>query len=289
MKPAQFEYVAPASLAEALTMLDRHSGDARLLAGGQSLLPMMNFRVVAPKILIDLNAIPSLAYIRESDGEVRIGAMTRQRAVEFSPLVRERLPLLAEAMKLIGHLPTRSRGTIGGSIAHADPSAEIPMILLALDGAVLAQSRGGERRIEATELFRDALTTALEPDEILTEIRFPAMHANASYAVEEFARRHGDFAVAAIATVLQFDGRRCVTARIAACGVGAVPVRLRQAEAALQQKRLDETVIAEAAHLAALDVNPTEDRLASAKYRRHLAEVLTHRCLVRTAAKSREN
>jgi CO/xanthine dehydrogenase FAD-binding subunit len=288
VKPAQFEYHAPASVAEALKILDLYSGEARLLAGGQSLLPMMNFRIASPKALVDLNRIETLAYIREDDGQVRIGAMTRQRQVEFSAIIRERLPLLSEAVKFIGHLPTRSRGTIGGSIAHADPSAEIPMILQALDGEVVTQSYRGERRNKGNELFRDALTTALEPDEILTEIRFPSMPIGAGYAVEEFARRHGDFAIAAIATMVRREGERCVSARIATCGIGPVSTRLRAAEAALEQGGLGPASMAEAARIAASEVQPMDDRTASKKYRRHLTEVLTQRSLVRAAALCRE-
>ena len=288
MKPARFDYNAPASVAEAIGILQRHHGDARLLAGGQSLIPMMNFRIARPKALVDLNRVEGLAYIREHGGEVRIGAMTRQRELEFSPVIRQKLPLLAEAVRLIGHLPTRSRGTIGGSIAHADPAAELPMILQALEGEVVTHSPRGERIIKAGDLFVDALVTALAPDEILTEVRFPTMPAGTGYAVEEIARRHGDFAVAGVASIVRRDGERCVLVRLATCGVGPAPTRLRDAEGVLAERGFGPSVLEEAARVAATEVEPIDDLIASGKYRRQLTEVLVHRSLVRSIALCRE-
>ena len=175
MKPAPFDYHAPADVDEALALLARYGGEAKLLAGGQSLMPLLNFRLARPAALVDLNRIPSLAYIREQEGHVALGAMTRQRAIEFSSVVARRLPLLTEATRLVGHLPIRSRGTIGGSIAHADPSAEYPAVLAALDGRVVARGPRGERVLSAAELFQTYLTTSLAADEILVEVRLPAM------------------------------------------------------------------------------------------------------------------
>jgi CO/xanthine dehydrogenase FAD-binding subunit len=284
VKPARFDYHAPSSVAEAQALLGRYGGEARLLAGGQSLVPMMNFRIVAPPAIVDLNRIAELAYVEADGGTLRIGAMTRQRRLEFDPLVAERLPLLREAMRWIGHLPTRSRGTIGGSIAHADPSAEIPMVLMALDGEVVARGPNGERRIMARDLFVSALTTALEAEEILTEIRLPAMANDALHAIEEFARRHGDFAIAAIACVLERDGDRCRSARLATAGVGSVPVRLSEAEAILEKEGLGTGAIAAAAAKAAEIVDPITDHNASADYRRHLAGVLTRRAIEKALA-----
>jgi hypothetical protein len=186
MKPPKFEYHAPTSLDEALAALGRYGGDAKVLAGGQSLMPLLNFRLARPAALVDLNRIASLAYIREQNGQVRLGAMTRQRTIEFSPVVAQRLPLLKEATRWVGHLPIRTRGTIGGSIAHADPSAEYPAVLAALEGEVVARGAKGERVIRAADLFQTYLTTNLAPDEILTEVRLPAMPAGAGYALEEF-------------------------------------------------------------------------------------------------------
>ena len=286
MKSAKFAYHAPSSLDEALSLLKRYGGEARVLAGGQSLIPMMNFRIAAPAALVDLNRMPDLDYIRHENGVVRIGAMTRQRKLEFSPIIAERLPLLRDGLKLVGHLPTRSRGTIGGSLAHADPAAELPMLLQALEGEVVARGPEGERVIQAGDLFRSILTTALTPGEILTEVRFPAMPPKAGHAVEEFARRHGDFAIAAVAAVIVREGGRCAKARLATGGTGPVPLRLKAAEAMLERKGLGDAAIEEAAEVAAQAVEPMTDQNGSAEFRRHLARVLTGRA-VRRAAEER--
>ena len=284
MKPAKFEYHAPASVDEALAMLGRYDGEARVLAGGQSLVPMMNFRLATPRAIIDLNRIDGLSYI-EDDGEVvRIGSMTRQRRLEFDPRVAAKLPLLREALRWVGHLPTRSRGTIGGSIAHADPSAEIPMVLQTLEGEVVARGAQGERRIPAQQLFQAALTTSLAPLEIITEVRLPAMPAQAVCAVEEFARRKGDFAIAAVAVMLLRDGERCTKARMATAGVGPTSIRLRDAETVFEQKGLSEDAITEAADKAKAEVDPVSDLNGSADYRRHLTGVLTSRAVLRAIA-----
>ena len=236
MKPAKFEYHAPASVDEALAILERYDGEARVLAGGQSLVPMMNFRLAQPRALVDLNRIADLPFIEEEGETVRIGSMTRQRRLESDPLIAAKLPLLREALRWVGHLPTRSRGTIGGSIAHADPSAEIPMVLQALEGEIVARGPDGERRIAANDLFHAALTTSLAPLEIITEVRLPAMPARAGHAIEEFARRKGDFAIAAVAVMLTRDGEHCTKARLATAGVGPVSIRLRDAEASSSKR-----------------------------------------------------
>jgi len=284
VKPAKFEYHAPGSVDEALALLQRYDGEARLLAGGQSLVPMMNFRLATPVAIIDLNRIAELAFVAEAGEVVRIGAMTRQRHLETDPVVAAKLPLLREALRWVGHLPTRSRGTIGGSIAHADPSAEIPMVLQALEGEIVARGPQGERRIAAQDLFRSTLTTSLSPLEIVTEVRFPAMPAQAGHAVEEFARRKGDFAIAAIAVALVRDGERCTKARLAAAGVGPAALRLSDAEAVFEQRGLSEAAISEAADKAAAQVDPTSDLNGSAEYRRHLTGVLTRRAVLKAVA-----
>jgi carbon-monoxide dehydrogenase medium subunit len=284
VKPARFEYHAPASVDEAVAILGRYDGDARVLAGGQSLVPMMNFRLATPKAIVDLNRIAGLAYVEEEGEVVRIGSMTRQRRLEFEPLVAAKLPLLREALRWVGHLPTRSRGTIGGSIAHADPSAEIPMVLQALEGEIVARGLQGERRIPAQDLFHAALTTSLAPLEIITEVVFPVMPIRASYAVEEFARRKGDFAIAAVAVMLTRDGERCTKARLATAGVGPTSIRLRDAEAVLEQQGLGEAAIAEAADKAKAQVDPVSDLNGSAEYRRHLTGVLTQRAILKAIA-----
>ena len=281
MKPAKFEYHRPAAIDEAVTILERYQGEARLLAGGQSLVPMMNFRLATPAAIVDLNRIPGLAGIDGANGVVRIGAMARQRQIEFAPLVAERLPLLREVVRWVGHLPTRTRGTIGGSIANADPASEIPMVLQALEGEVVVRGPQGERGIKASDLFVAALTTSLDPSEIITEVRFPAMPPGTVFAIEEFARRRGDFAIAAIAVIMARDGERCTKARLATAGVGPVPVRLREAEALLEQRGLGETAVTAAAEKAAELVEPMSDHNASADYRRHLTAVLTRRAVLK--------
>jgi aerobic carbon-monoxide dehydrogenase medium subunit len=279
VKPAKFDYHCPATIEEALAVVERYQGEARVLAGGQSLVPMMNFRLASPAAIVDINRVPGLADIAPADGMVRIGAMMRQRQIEFAPLVAERLPLLREAVRWIGHLPTRTRGTIGGSIAHADPAAEIPMVLQALAGEVVVRGPRTERRIAAPDLFLSPLTTSLEPDEIITEVCFPAMAPGSRYAIEEFARRKGDFAIAAVAVMLVREGERCTSARLATAGVGPVPVRLRDAEAILEERGLGEAAVGAAAEKAAELVEPMSDHNASADYRGHLTGVLTRRAI----------
>jgi len=287
VKPPRFDYHAPATLDEAVGLLARYGGDAKILAGGQSLMPMLNFRLTRPAALIDINRIAPLAYVREDNGTVSLGAMTRQRTIEFSPIVARRLPLLAEATRWVGHLPIRSRGTIGGSIAHADPSAEYPAVLTALDGAVVAQSPRGRRTLTAGELFETYLTTCLAADEVVVEVRLPAMPAGCGYAFEEFARRHGDFALVGIAAMIVRDGPRCTMARLATAGAGPVPMRLREAEAILERDGLSDATIAAAATRAAELVTPDADVHATAAYRRHLTGVLTARALRRAVDRAR--
>ena len=281
MKPPKFAYHAPDGLGEAVQLLERYKGNARILAGGQSLVPMLNFRLLAPEALIDLRKVAGLADIRVSQGEVCIGAMTRQRAAENSPVVAQHLPVMKEALGWVGHLPTRSRGTVGGSIAHADPSAELPMALLALDGAVFATGPSGGRLIAADDLFDSLFTTTLAPAEILSEVRIPAMRSGAGFAVEEYARRKGDFAIVGIATVLEGDSKRCTRARLVAAGVGGRPVRLRDAEQMLEKGGLGAENVEAASRKAGETVKPLSDPNGSAEFRRHLTGVLAKRALLR--------
>lgn len=283
MKPAAFDYYAPTTVDDVMALLKRHGSDARLLAGGQTLLPMMNFRLAAPEVIIDLNRIPELAFIREAGGQVHIGAMTRQRALEFSPVIAKDLPLLHEAIKMVGHLPTRSRGTIGGSLANADSAAEIPMILQVLEGEVLVRSPDGERTIPAAELILDAMTTSLAESEMLAEVRFQVMPQGALFAVEEFSRRRGDFAIAAVAAMLVVKDGLCEKARIATAGVSSFSSRLRAAEEILEGRALDADAIRKAGEAAGASIEPVSDRNASEEYRRHLTRVLTTRVLNRAA------
>ncbi len=287
MKPPPFEYYAPASAAEALEMLARHGADARLLAGGQSLVPLLNFRLSAPAVIVDLNRAAELAYIRQENGRIRIGAMTRQRAIEFSPLVNNRLPLLAEATRSVGHLPTRTRGTIGGSLAHADPAAEYPAVATALEAELVMRGSGGERVVRAAEFFQGLMTTALAPGEMLVEVRLPVAPPDSGCAFEEFSRRHGDFAIVGIAAMVVAEGGRCRHARLAACGAGPTPLRLRGAEEILERGGLGERARDEAAARAAELVDPGADLHASVEYRRHLTRVLTRRALGRALERAR--
>ena len=288
MKPPSFDYHAPKSAADALELLGRYGADARLLAGGQSLVPLLNFRLSAPAVIVDLNRAADLAYIKEEDGQVRMGAMTRQRAIEFSPLVKSRLPLLAEATRWVGHLPTRTRGTIGGSLAHCDPAAEYPAVAAALDAELVIRGSAGERVVRAAEFFVGFMTTAVQPGEMLVEVRMAAQAPDSGSAFEEFSRRHGDFAIVGIAAMVAVDGDRCRSARLAACGAGPTAMRLRAAEEILEQGGVGERNIDDAAARAAELVDPSADLHASAEYRRHLTRVLTRRALKRAIERSRK-
>ncbi len=288
MKPPPFDYHAPKSAAEAIDLLGRYGADARLLAGGQSLVPLLNFRLSAPAVIVDLNRAADLAYIKEENGRVRMGAMTRQRAIEFSPLVKSRLLLLAEATRWVGHLPTRTRGTIGGSLAHCDPAAEYPAVAAALDAELVIRGSAGERVVRAAEFFVGFMTTAVQPGEMLVEVRMAAQAPDSGSAFEEFSRRHGDFAIVGIAATVAVDGDRCRSARLAACGAGPTAMRLRAAEEILEQGGVGERNIDDAAARAAELVDPGADLHASAEYRRHLTRVLTRRALKRAVERSRK-
>jgi carbon-monoxide dehydrogenase medium subunit len=287
MKPPRFDYHAPKSAAEAIELLGRYGADARLLAGGQSLVPLLNFRLSAPAVIVDLNRASDLAYVAEENGRVRLGAMTRQRAIEFSPLVKSRLPLLAGATRWVGHLPTRTRGTIGGSLAHSDPAAEYPAVALALDAELVLRGAAGERVVSAGEFFVGFMTTALQPGEMLVEVRMAVQPSNAGWSFEEFSPRHGDFAIVGIAALVMVEGERCRLARLAACGAGATAIRLGAAEKILERGGIGERNIDDAAARAAELVDPGADLHASADYRRHLTRVLTRRALLRAVAQSR--
>lgn len=280
MKPAKFTYHAPTTIEEAIELLGRYNGDARPLAGGQTLLPMMNLRIATPAALVDLNQIKELDGIREHDSFVEIGAITRFRQLEFSQVIAARLPLLTEALSLIAHLPIRTRGTIGGSLANSDPAAEMPMLLRLLDGKIVARGSAGERIIEAEDFFVDLMTTGLMADEIITAVRFPCMPTSAGYAIEEFARRHGDFALVAVAAVVVVNGQS-PSVRLAATGIGSFPLRMKVAEEHLERTGIDDASIEEAGRIVSDTVRPMSDRHASAAYRRHLAGVLSSRVIRR--------
>ena len=286
MKPARFDHLQPTSLEDALAMLAEHAPDGRVLAGGQSLVPMMNFRLARPTVLVDLNKIPDLAYIRDAGDHLAIGAMARERAIENSDLVRAVSPLLHDATLHIGHLPIRSRGTIGGSISNADSAAEYPATALALDATLVAQSVRGERPIAASDFFDGVMTTTLEVDEVLTEIRVPKAPPGSGAALVEIARRHGDFALAGVAAQITLEDDRVTDIRLAACGVGPGPIRLTGAENILRDGGLTDTVLAAAGRAAADAADPDSDVHATASYRRKMAGVMTRRAVEKAARRA---
>lgn len=284
MKPAPFDYHQAGSLPEALSLLADHAGDAKPLAGGQSLIPAMNFRLAAPAVLVDLNGVGELAYIEEEKSVLRIGAMTRHREVERSPVIASRAPLLTETMPFVAHAAIRTRGTIGGSLAHADPAAELPALMLVMDAQFRLQNREGSREIAATDFFTGLFSTALEPGELLTEIAMPTPTAGArGSAFLEFSRRHGDFALAGVAVTVAIDAKgQCAVARIGLFGVGDRPLLAKKAAASLVGQAPSDEAFRAAAHTAATDeIDPSNDIHASSRYRRQLAEVLTRRALER--------
>jgi aerobic carbon-monoxide dehydrogenase medium subunit len=288
MKPPRFEYLAPASLEEALALLAEHGDDAKVLAGGQSLVPLLNFRLVRPAYLVDLNEIPGLGYVREDDGHVVVGALTRQRAVETSALVRERVPLLAEAMPQIGHVQIRNRGTIGGSLAHADPAAELPAVVAALDGELVVRSARGRRVLRPEEFFVAYLTTALTSAELLVEVRLPVAPPRTGTAFLEVSRRHGDFALVGVAASVTLDESGvCTGCSIALTGVGPTPVVPREAARQLVGARPTPEALAEVGHRAAAGLRPDGDLHASSAYRQQVAGVLTRRALTRAVERAR--
>ncbi len=278
MKPAPFQYTAPQSVSQTLFVLETYGSDAKVLAGGQSLVPLMNMRLVRPSVIVDLNRIDELAYIREGDRDVAIGALTRQRTAELSPLVRDRLPLLAEALQFVGHPQIRNRGTVGGSLAHADPSGELPAVAAILEATLIVRGSRGVRKLGPQDFFRTYLTTALAPDELLVEVRFP-VHDRWGSAFLEVARRHGDYALVGVAALVSMLGDRCREARLCFTGVGPVPVRIHEAEAVMAGVRLTTKVMAEVARIVTDQLDPETDIHASAAYRREVAGVLAVRAL----------
>jgi CO/xanthine dehydrogenase FAD-binding subunit len=289
VKPASFEYHRPEALDEALDLLAECGGDAKALAGGQSLVPAMNFRLARPEVLVDLNGISALAHIqREADGGLRIGAMTRQRAAERSDLVAREAPLLCEALPSVAHPQIRNRGTVGGSLAHADPAAELPAVMVALEARFVLRSRAGTRTAPAETFFVGPLTTDLRPDELLTEIRIPPPAPGAGTAFVEVSRRQGDFALVGVAVSLALDDAgACESVRIALLSVGDGPVLATGGMAVLAGSVPEAAAIEEAARVASeIDINPPADIHASVAYRRQLARVLVRRALVKASERS---
>lgn len=281
MKPARFEYVAPASVDAAVEALLAANGDGKLLAGGQSLLPLLNFRMARPAVLIDLNGIKELSFIELRGDSVVIGALTRHREIEHSPLIASRLPVMSAAMRHVAHLAIRNRGTIGGSLSHADPAAELPMMAMLYDARLTVQGPAGRRTIAAKDFFVDALTNCLEPEEIVVEIEFPILQHD-GWAFEEVARRFGDFALASIAVSIRRGQSGIEDARVAAMGVADTPLRLEDVERQLCEIEIDVRMPDRFCELVRSSVTPNSDLHASGEYRKHLLGELAKRAM-RTA------
>jgi carbon-monoxide dehydrogenase medium subunit len=279
MKPASFDYVLADSVEDALSALASLGPDAKILAGGQSLVPMLNFRLLRPTNLVDINRIAGLSFISDEAQAIRIGALTRHHQLETSPVIAAHLPVIAEAMRHVAHLAIRNRGTIGGSLSHADPAAELPMMALLLDAKLTIASATGKRIVPAREFFVDALTTDLRDGEMLTEIEVPKLAPQSGWGFVEVSRRGGDFALAAAAAVLTLRGGIIAEARIAVMGVGKTPLRTQAAEAMLAGQVVSPDLLEKAAEAVRAAVEPETDLHASADYRRHLVGVLAQRTL----------
>ena len=286
MPATTFEHHAPATVQEALSLLAQYGGDAKILAGGHSLIPIMNLRLAQPKALIDIGKIPGLSGIREENGTIVIGAMTTHYMIESSALLKNKVPILPETAAVIGDVQVRNRGTIGGSIAHADPAGDFPAAAVALDMQLKAVGPRGERTIRAREFFVDILTTALQADEILTEIRLPAFTPRTGSAYEKFPNPASRYAIVGAAAVVTVDGSGvCQKASVGLNGVTGKPVAAVSVEQALTGKRLNDQTIQEAAAKAAEGLEPLGDIFASAPYRAHLAQVYTKRALARASGR----
>ena len=285
MKPAPFDYACPTTIAEAVALLAAHAGQAKPLAGGQSLMPVLAFRLASPDLLVDLRKLPDLNRITFADDGVRLGARVRWRDIEDETRLTEGHPLLARAISHVAHYQIRNRGTVGGSLAHADPAAEMPGIAVACDAMIHIMGSAGARTVPAARFFTGPLSTVLESDELIIEARLPAWPAGRRWAFEEFARRRGDFAMAGVAVFYDRDAAgRAGNAHIGVIGACSKPHRVPTAEAALNGRVVDAATIAAAAQAVAAAVDPPEDLHASADYRRALVATLTERALARAAA-----
>ena len=280
MIPSSFDYVAPSSLDEAIAVLGEHAGDAKVLSGGQSLIPMLKLRLAAPTVLVDINRIPGLDYIEERDGSLHIGALAREHELETSAVVRASYPILLDTARVIADPLVRNSATVCGNVAHGDPGNDHPATMIALGASFVARGPNGTRSIPAREFFQGLFTTALTPDEIVTEIVIPKPPPRSGGAYLKLERKVGDFATAAVAVQLTLDaGNTCARAGIALTNVGAVPIAATQAESFLLNKPLDDGTIAQAAQLAADAADPFEDRRGTADYKRDVVRVLTARAI----------
>ena len=290
MKPAPFDYFAPTELQEALMLLERHKDEAKILAGGQSLLPLLNMRLARPKAIIDINRITSLSYIHKDNGSLRIGGLTRHRMIESSAVIQEQCPLMTEAIQWVGHIEVRNRGTIGGSLVHADPAAELPTVVTALGGEMKLVGPRGDRTVRPEEFFVSFLTTALDSSEILAEVRLPIWPRPTGYSFQEISRRHGDFAVVAVAVLLLLNDKgECKNSSIVLAGVGPTPLKAKRSEGLLMGKKVTRELMEKAGGLAAEDSDPSSDVHGSADYRREMVKVMTRRALEEALAKAMQN
>jgi len=288
MKPAPFEYHAPESIADVTTLLAEHGDEAKVLAGGQSLVPMLALRLTRFEHIVDLNRVGELRGVSRSNGTLTVNAMTRQSTVERDPAAADAVPLLGQAIPLIGHFQIRNRGTVGGSIAHADPASELPAVALALDAELEVAGASGSRRVPATEFFTGTWTTAVEPDEILAAVHFPVWEGRTGFAVEEVARRSGDFALAGVVAAVRLDDAGKVErSAISFLGMAPTPVRGSAAEAALAGTAPSDDDLAEIGRLAVTTTDPTADVHASAEYRTHVGAHLVQRALRRALGEAR--
>jgi carbon-monoxide dehydrogenase medium subunit len=287
VKPARFEYVRPTALPEALELLGSHGDEAKILAGGQSLGPLLNLRLATPAVLVDVNRVPGLDLLETDDGHVRVGALVRQRTVERSPVLAREAPLVVEALHSVGHIGIRNRGTVAGSIAHADPAAEMPAVLTALGGSVRVAGPSGERVIPADELFETYFTTRLEPEEMIVEVRFQRRPERTGHAWLEFAQRHGDFAIVGVAAVVTLDeAGSCRDARIVCTGVDSVPFDATEAARDLVGSAVDADTCAAVADRIARTCRPGSDVFADASYRRRLIRSLVPKALLSAAQRA---
>src|SRR6478752_116834 len=289
MKPAPFDYIAATSVDMAAASLAEAGDDAKIIAGGQSLVPLLNFRLLRPSILVDINPIGTLAFITETATDIRIGALTRHHQLETSPVIARHLPVLSCAMTHVAHLAIRNRGTIGGSLAHGDPAAELPMMALLLDAELHIASVAGARTTAARDFFLDALTVDLAAGEIVTEIVLPKLPPRTGWGFAEVSRRRGDFALAAAAATLAVAAGAIVEARIALTGVGRTAVRAATAESLLVGHALEPPLVSHAIEAVRAAIQPDTDLHASADYRRHLAGVLTGRALAAAWRRANES
>ncbi len=287
MKPPAFDYISATSVEDAVAALVRAEGEGKLIAGGQSLMPMLNFRLANPTVLIDIGCIPGLDAIEKTDEGLNVGALTRHAALQASPLVAKHFPVLTEAMSHVAHLAIRNRGTIGGSLSHSDPAAELPLMALLLDAVLRITGPDESRDVPAEEFFIGALTTDLEEEEMVTAVSFPYLRAACGWGFEEVSRRSGDFALAAAAATLAFDGPVIAEARLAVTGVDDLPLRIGDAEEALTGGELTEEKISASVETVRTSVDPNSDAQASADYRRHLIGVLTARVLRAAAERAK--